>query len=131
MSALAIASIAFGVLIIATRGPLVFAPVATLGAYRGLLASDARVRILGALVMVLGLALALSARGVEGTAAGILGGLGWIMLGMAVLLLIAFPCFYRELAVSVIDAIEDAAPAIGALGVAIGVLFVYLGLAVF
>ena len=131
MSALAIASIAFGILIIATRAPLVFAPVATLGAYRGLLASDSRVRILGGFAIVLGLALALSARGVEGVAAGILGGLGWILVVMSALLPIAFPRFYRELAASLLDAIEDAAPALGALGVAFGILFVYLGLAVF
>ncbi len=130
MSGLAIVSVVVGILIVATRGPLVVAPVATLGVYRALLASDSRVRLIGVCVIALGLALALSARGMEGAAAGFLGGFGWVMAVGAVLLLLAFPRFYRELAVSVLDAIEDAAPALGAVGVAFGVLFVYLGLAV-
>ena len=130
MSELAIVSVVVGTLIVATRGPLVVAPVATLGAYRWLLASDSRVRVLGVCGMVLGLALALSARGVEGTAAGFLEGFGWVMVVGVLLLLMVFPRFYRELAASVFDAIEDAAPALGALGVAFGILFIYLGLAV-
>ena len=130
MTGLAIASIVVGMLVVATRAPLVFAPAETLAAFRTLIASDARLRALGALVSVLGLALALSAPQVEGSAAAVVGGLGWLM-GAGAVLLIVLPRFYREMAQTVMDAIEGIAPVIGFLGVGIGVGFLYLGVAVF
>lgn len=131
MSGLAIASIAVGVLVVAVRAPLVFAPGATLTAYRWLLATDLRARSLGVCVALVGLALALPARAVEGGAAALVGGLGWLMLVLGVGFLLAFPRVYRALAGSVLTAIEGAARPVGFLGAAIGVVFVYLGVAVF
>ena len=131
MTGLAVVSIVLGVLVVSTRAPLVFAPERTLTWYRTLLATDARVRAMGVLAIVLGLALALSAQQVEGAAAAAMGYLGWYFAGGSLLFLIALPRVYRELAQAVLDIIEGIAPILGCLSVAIGVGFLYLGLAVF
>jgi uncharacterized protein YjeT (DUF2065 family) len=130
MSELAIAATAVGVLILLVRGPLIFAPQATLGIYRRLLESHARIRVMGACVLAAGAALALSARGVDQTAAQVLFALGGLMVLIAAFLLLLYPSAYKELADTLLAAVEDSTTlrAIGVFGVGIGAIFIYLGL---
>jgi uncharacterized protein YjeT (DUF2065 family) len=130
MSALAIVTTVWGVLIVLTRGPLIFAPQATLGMYRKLLETDARIRVLGACVVALGVALAVSARGVDQTAAQVLFAIACLMALGAAIFLLLFPSAYRELAYTFLAAVEDPTTlrAIGVLGVGIGAILIYLGL---
>ena len=48
-------AIGFGFLVIVTRTPLIFRPPETLAIYRGLYATDTRVRVMGGFFLVLGL----------------------------------------------------------------------------
>ncbi len=49
-------AIGFGALIIVTRAPLIFRPPETMELYRGIVATDARARVMGGLYLVMGLA---------------------------------------------------------------------------
>jgi uncharacterized protein YjeT (DUF2065 family) len=130
MSELAIVTTAFGVLIVLVRGPLIFAPQATLGIYRKLLETHARIRVVGVCVAALGIALALSARGVDQTAAQVIFALGCLMGLFAAIPLLVYPSVYKGLADSFLAAVDDSTTlrAFGVLAVGIGAVFLYLGL---
>jgi hypothetical protein len=66
MNELSLVYVAVGVLVIVVRGPLIFAPAATIDFYRRLLATDARVRVMGVVVGAVGLALIAEGRGSGG-----------------------------------------------------------------
>ncbi|MEE9280932.1 MAG: DUF2065 family protein [Myxococcota bacterium] len=132
MDALAIPCILIGVLVILARGPLIFAPAATLRVYRKLIASDARLRVVGFVLAALGAAVVRSGWGVEGLAAQALSVLGWLLCfaGLAVLL---FPGPWRRVADSVLGIASESVDAaflrvVGVIAVAAGAGLVYLGL---
>ena len=129
MSELAIVTTAVGVLIVLTRGPLIFAPQPTLGIYRKLLETHARIRVIGFCVAVLGIALAVSAQGVDRTAAQVIFAFS-VIIGLGALLLLIYPSGYKQLADTVLAAVEDPTTlrVFGVLGTGIGVLLIYLGL---
>jgi uncharacterized protein YjeT (DUF2065 family) len=129
MSKLAIATTAVGVLVVLARGPLIFAPQATLAVYRKLLETHARIRAIGACVVVLGVALAVSAQGVDRTAAQVVFAFASI-IALGALLLLVYPSAYKRLADTVLAAVEDPTTlrAFGVLGTAIGAVLIYLGL---
>lgn len=129
MSELAIVTTAVGVLIVLARGPLIFAPRATLGIYRKLLETHARIRVIGACVVALGVALAVSAQGVDRTAAEVIFAISGI-IALGALLLLVYPSAYKRLADTVLAAVEDSTTlrAFGVLGAGIGALLIYLGL---
>lgn len=122
------ASILIGVLIVAGRGPMIFAPAATLRAYRSLLATDARIRGFGAVALLLGAVLASIALHPDGTLAWIVAGFGWLLVVVSVSLVLV-PRFYRELAQSVLDAFDDPAAVrvVGTIAVALGLLLIAAG----
>jgi uncharacterized protein YjeT (DUF2065 family) len=128
MTALAIVTTLVGVVIITARGPLIFAPRATLRFYRKLLATDARIRIVGLAAAGLGLALASSAHASDGTTAAILAGFGWLIAGIGGLVMLLFPSAYRSFTESILEILEDGMRPIGIIGVAIGLIFVWTGL---
>jgi len=130
MTGLATLTILLGILAILSRGPLVFAPEATLGVYRKLLETNARVRIMGACLLALGVAMIVLAQGSELTAARIIAFLGWYMACVAVLFLLLFPAAYRRFALSMLEATSQALRPLGAMGVGFGVLLIWLGLSV-
>jgi uncharacterized protein YjeT (DUF2065 family) len=130
MTGLAAITILLGVLAILSRGPLVFAPDATLGVYRKLLESNARVRIMGCCLAALGVAMVVLAQGSELTAVRIIGFLGWYMVCVAALFLLLFPAAYRRFALSMLEATSQAVRPLGAMGVGVGVLIIWLGLSV-
>jgi uncharacterized protein YjeT (DUF2065 family) len=120
--------ILIGVLIIAVRAPMIFAPSATVGFFNRLISRDAGVRGIGLVIAPLAVALVVFARG-EGPAAGISRALGGLF-SAASLWLLAAPASYRRLARGVLDVLDDPAIVrlIGLAAVALGVGMIYLGL---
>ena len=90
MGSLSIICIAVGILIIVGRGPLIFAPSATLRFYdRWLLSADVRFRAFGVAIETLVTALLFSGFG-GGVLAGFLHALGWV-LGTVALFVLVLP----------------------------------------
>jgi uncharacterized protein YjeT (DUF2065 family) len=134
MDGLAVVSIVFGVLVIVFRGPLIFAPGRTIDFYRRLIATDTRVRIIGVPIAVIGLSMIGLAWDSTETAPRVLFGFGWFLaVGAAVLL--GLSSRWRRMAESFMVLMRDGMDPmvlrfIGVVAVAIGALFVYLGLEV-
>lgn len=127
MTPVAIASIFIGVLMIATRAPLIFAPEATAAFYLRMVDTRGRVRAVGACVAILGVVLLLLAAGEPGGLAGVMTVIGGLMLFGAGFLLFV-PGVYQQLAEAVLTGIgEVGLRALGLLAVGIGGLFVYFG----
>ncbi len=132
MDPLAIACVALGLLVILSRAPLVVAPGATLRSYRKLLASTARTRTLGVLVLALGMAVVIPAWGVERTLVRVLEVLGWLLCFGGALLLV-FPAAFRLLADNLLRAASEAVDeaflrVVGLIAVAVGAALIYVGL---
>ncbi len=127
MSTLAWASIGFGCLIIATRGPFLFAPEAAVDVFRRVIETATRVRILGLVSAALGVLLLLGASAEVRILAVVMSGIGWAVCGAACLLVL-FPGAYQSLANWALDNFADAWRGIGLLGVLIGIAFIWAGL---
>ncbi len=109
MEPVAISTAVLAALYIFGRGPLVFAPEATLAAYRRLLSSLRRVRIFGGLLVLIAVPLivtARQARPVEGGITYLIEGLGWLAAAAACLL-VAAPALFQRLMHSFWDAVGD------------------------
>ncbi len=129
MNAIAVVSILFGLLIIATRGPLIFAPEGTIRVFLRLIETPARIRALACVLLLIGLASLGSVSGGGGTLAVVIEVIGWWMLAASGFLLLA-PSVYQRLARNIMEAFgASALRAIGFLGVGVGALFVYFGAA--
>jgi hypothetical protein len=124
-------AVALGVLLIVSRGPLLVAPEATTAFYRGLLSNPLRVRALGVMLGLLGVATIATGSAPEGLVHYVLLGVGWLMALAAPILMVA-PSLYMGLADAVLEQAQSADAAIlrglGALGIAIGGLLVHWGL---
>lgn len=129
MSAVSIASVVFGVLLIAFRLPMLVAPQASLGWLRALIAHDAGIRVLGVFIGVLGVAGLGATWGAGGWLAWLLSGLSCLMLAGAGLVGFA-PGVYRRLAEGLLSTFDDGAVlrVIGFFGSCVGVFFVWAGL---
>ena len=132
MDHLALVSVVAGAVMIVARGPMIVAPSVTVKAYRWLLGSHARIRVMGVFIAPLGLAMVLSAQGADRGAAWVISILGWLFLLATVFLLIFAP-FYQQLALGVMDAIDDRVVLrfLGAIGGLFGAFLIYLGIGVF
>ena len=131
MNKMAATCFAIGILVIATRGPLIFAPHATLAYYRKLFETDWRVRLLGLLLTAFGLGLLWVGQDPEmwGQVAF---GFGCFLLAFGVIFMLIFPGPFRRLADGILeftaDKLDHSVPrAVGSMAVAFGVLLVYLG----
>lgn len=130
MEPLAAVTLAFALLVIASRAPLMFAPNAVLELYRTLLATLARVRVLGLVTGALGAGFALtapSAAELHPTASSGLAVLGWVLIvGSAWLLVL--PRAYQVVAESLLSAFSDPSVlrVLGALGTAFGAALAWL-----
>jgi hypothetical protein len=133
MSQLALVSVIAGAVIIAVRGPFVLAPTAASAAGRWVIASSARLRVAGVIFASLGLVMILSAHGSAQGAAWVVSIVGWLWLLAAVFLLLIFTSFYRQIALGIMDALDDSAVMrfLGAISALFGALLVYLGIGVF
>lgn len=130
MDPLSILCILIGILIIATRGPMVFAPTATLRFYDRLLSTDALVRGIGIALAPFGVALIALPLG-EGAPVAIVRASGWLWTAAALWLLLA-PKSYRRFAHGVLDFFETSVDEaivriLGLATLAIGVALIYVG----
>jgi uncharacterized protein YjeT (DUF2065 family) len=128
---LSILCILIGTLIIVTRGPLILAPRAMLRVIRGLIATDARLRGIGLVLVALAAAPLLLPLG-EGVVAGGLYALGWLF-AVASLWLLTAPGSYRLVAQGVLDYVDSSVDEaivriLGFVSVAIGFALVYVGI---
>ena len=95
MDSLSITCIAVEILVTVRRGPLIFAPSATLRFYdRWLLSTNARFRVFGVVFAMLAMALLFSDFG-EGVLVGLLHTFGWFMVTVALLFLVLPNVFRR------------------------------------
>ena len=95
MDSLSISCIAVGILAIVRRGPLIFAPNATLRFYdRWMFSTNARFRVFGVVFATLAMALLFSDFGEE-VLAGLLHTFGWFMATVALLWLVLPNVFRR------------------------------------
>ncbi len=129
----AILFILIGSLLIASRGPLIVAPRATLRFFTRFIATDARVRGIALALAPLAAAMIMVSLG-DGPATGILAVLGWLFAGVVAWLLVA-PSSYRRIAGGVIAFSENSVDEmiirlVGLLAVAIGGFVIYAALQV-
>ena len=131
MDSLSIICIAVGILVIVSRGPLIFSPSATLRFYdRWVLSTNARFRALGAVIATLAMALLFSDFG-EGVLAGLLHTCGWFMATVALLFLV-LPNVLRRFFQTIFGYIEESVDdgivrIVGLLAVVFGVALIYVG----
>lgn len=98
MSAVGIVSIAVGALGICSRGPLVVAPAASLRWFEKLISTNGRVRVLGAVMLPLGVAMIWAGSTEDSGLAGLLFMVGLGIVTVCALWLLPFPDAYRALA---------------------------------
>ena len=131
MDSFSIICIAVGILVIVGRGPLIFAPSATLRFYdRWLLSTNARFRVFGVVFATLAMALLFSDFG-EGGLAGLLHTFGWFMATVALLFLV-LPNVLRRFIQTIFGYIEESVDngivrIVGLLSVVFGLALIYLG----
>ena len=131
MDPLSVLCVLIGTLIIAGRGPMIFAPRATLRFFSRLLSTDARIRGIGVVLAPLAVATIALPLG-EGEVAGILRVLGWLWAAASLWLLVA-PSSYRRFAGGVLEYFETSVDeevirVLGVVVVAIGVALIYFGI---
>ena len=131
MGSLSIICIAVGILTLVARGPLIFAPSATLRFYdRWLFSTNARFRAFGVVIATLAMALLFSDFG-EGVPSGFLHAVGWF-LGTAALFVLVLPNVLRRFVQTVFGYIEESVNdgvvrIAGLLGVGFGFALIYVG----
>ncbi|MBW2232052.1 MAG: hypothetical protein JRH17_16850 [Deltaproteobacteria bacterium] len=128
MSMLAWTSIGLGCFVIATRGPLLVAPAATLDFLRWILGAPIRIRLLGLVVTGLGALMILGSSAEERVFASILSFFGWYAVVAGFGSLVLFPSLYKALAEWLIDNMADVMQPLGGFGVALGIALVWFGL---
>ena len=131
MSPVGIVSIALGLLVVCTRGPLLVAPAATLRWFRGVIETSSGIRMLGAILLILGAAMIWAGATEGSTLASVLTIWGWAIVAIATLALLIFPGVYREIAIALLPTDEEESLAgwrlIGTLGSTIGLVLIYFG----
>ena len=130
MDPLSILCVLIGTLIVATRGPLILAPTATLRFFKGLLSTNARIRLIAIVGAPMAVALITLPLG-NGVVAGILRVFGWVW-ATATLWLLTSPDSYRRVSGGLLGFIESSVPEailrmIGVVAVAIGIALIYFG----
>ena len=98
MSAVGIVTIALGVLGVCEGGGPLVAPEAYFGWLKETIASNARIRMLGAFVMALGGAMVWAGTSEDSGLATFLTVSGWVVLVSSALVLVLFPSVYRAIA---------------------------------
>lgn len=128
MNAVAIVSIVFGLLIIVTRGPLIFAPAQMKNVFLKIFQTPQRVRGVGIGMAVLGVAVLLALSESVGTLAVILSVVAWSMLIAALAFMAPFPGAAKSFLDGTINLMSDGfLRVVGAIAVVIGILLIYAG----
>ncbi len=131
MDSLSIMCIVLGTLAIVSRGPLIFAPSATLRSYdRLIISTNARFRAFGVVIATLAMALLFLSFG-EGSLAGFLHAVGWVVAAMALLMLVV-PNVSRRFLSAMFDYLENSVDdaivrILGLLAVVVGAVLIYVG----
>ena len=131
MNAVGIVSIALGVLFVCVRGYTLVAPVSSLRWFRAMSRNNGGLRILGTVVLLVGLTLIWAGSSEDGGLADVLSFVGFAFVGLSTVLLLLFPGVYRGLVDSWFS--EDSSGVLTFLrfksiaGIIIGVLFIYFG----
>ena len=131
MDSLSIMCIVLGTLAIVSRGPLIFAPSATLRSYdRLIISTNARFRAFGVVIATLAMALLFLSFG-EGALAGFLHAVGWVVAAMALLMLVV-PNVSRRFLSAMFDYLENSVDdaivrILGLLAVVVGAVLIYVG----
>ena len=130
MNPVGIVGIFLGLLVVGGRGSLLVAPEATLRWFKGLIATNGRLRLLGGFMVTLGAAMVWAGSPEDSILAGILTIFGWAGVGMSALLLLLFPGVYRAIATPFLP--SDTSNLFlwrfaGLMGVIVGALFIYFG----
>lgn len=128
MNALAIVVIAFGLMVIVSRAPLIVAPGAVRDFYMDLIGTNGRMRWFGVAVFALGAGFVWAASGEPGVLADVFYIAGLLVILLALIAVIPFPAFSHKLATKVWSAFsEPVLRVIGVLAVLFGIALVYLG----
>jgi hypothetical protein len=132
VSEVGVVSIVLGVVVVCSRGALLVAPAATLRWFEGVVATNGRTRVLGAVTTTLGASMVLAGASGHSGLATILSVAGWAVVGISTLALLLFPAAYRAIAVAVLPSSSINEELIGwrllgLLGVIIGGLLIYYG----
>ena len=131
MSAVGIVTIALGVLGVCESGAPLVAPEAYFGWLKETIASNARIRMLGAFVMALGGAMVWAGTSEDSGLATFLTVLGWVMLVISALVLVLFPGVYRTIANPFMPSDTSGSLFLwrvrGLAGILAGVLIIYFG----
>ena len=131
MSAVGIVTIALGVLGVCEGGGPLVAPEAYFGWLKETIASNARIRMLGAFVMALGGAMVWAGTSEDSGLATFLTVLGWVMLVISALVLVLFPGVYHTIANPFMPSDTSGSLFLwrvrGLAGILAGVLIIYFG----
>ena len=131
MSRVAVVSIVLGVVVVCSRGALLVAPAETLGWFEALIATDGRIRALGAFALALGATMAWAGTSEYTGLATILRLGGWAIVAFSTPTLVLFPTAYRAIAESVLPSSSDSDLAgwrlLGLIGVILGGFLIYFG----
>jgi len=131
MSAVGIVTIALGVLGVCEGGGPLVAPEAYFGWLKETIASNARIRMLGAFFMALGGAMVWAGTSEDSGLATFLTVLGWVMLVISALVLVLFPGVYHTIANPFMPSDTSGSLFLwrvrGLAGILAGVLIIYFG----
>ena len=94
----------WGAIILCSRGPLLVAPATTLRVFRAIIKTNARTRILGTCLVLLGAPTIWAGGSEESTLAIILMFIGWASVGVGVPALVLFPRIYVAIADAILPA---------------------------
>ncbi len=133
MSNLALASLIFGILMIVSRGPYVFAPEATRELVVNLcLISNIRQRIAGIFAIACGVIMIIVAQGHDQIAALVIKYTGWFIALAALFIHVIFTSISREILKDIFENMSRLTLRIGGVfGIGVGALFIYFALVVF
>jgi hypothetical protein len=131
MSKVGLVSIAVGVLSVCNRGLLLVAPGATLRWIKRMIETSSRIRVLGAVVLILGATMVWAGASEDSVLATVLSVFGWAMVAMGTLVMMLFPGVYRAMANAVLPSDPSGSLLLwrfrGLAGVIAGVLLMYYG----
>jgi len=128
MTATSIVMICFGILIVASRGPLIFAPGKTRDTYLRWIGNDQTLRMYGIVIGIISMLIIWVTRQDVGAAAQFVHGFGWFLAVMCALVLIPFPGPVGRIGAAIWGKFsEPVLRGLGVLSVLVGAAMVYYG----
>ena len=130
MNSLALVSILWGILFIISRAPLLFAPRVTIGIYRRMLSTSARIRIMGIFITALSLVTFISAQNSDLVAAEFFLLFSWILTFFSVFILLIFPAIYKKILDFALNLFSESITSrvMMIIPIGLGVFLIYLGI---